>query len=102
MLGYGGLDLQGEIADVMTIAVAPQARRRGHGARILAALLDLARADGAAHVMLEVRADNPGALALYERFGFARLSVRRRYYGDVDALVLRATLSDPADPQEQT
>jgi hypothetical protein len=40
--------------------------------------------------MLEVRADNAGAIALYERFGFERISVRRGYYpGGVDAWVMR-------------
>ena len=44
--------------------------------------------------MLEVRADNPAARALYAGAGFEQLSMRRRYYqpGDVDALVLRKRL----------
>jgi ribosomal-protein-alanine N-acetyltransferase len=44
--------------------------------------------------MLEVRADNAAARALYDRAGYVVLSTRRRYYqpGDVDALVLRKTL----------
>ena len=44
--------------------------------------------------MLEVRADNGAARRLYERHGFAEVSVRRRYYQPegVDAVVMRRRL----------
>ena len=44
--------------------------------------------------MLEVRADNAAALALYEQAGFATISLRRRYYqpGDIDAVIMRKDL----------
>lgn len=95
LLGYAGLDHGGEVADVMTVATAPRARGRGLGAALLAELERRAAARGAEHVMLEVRADNDPARALYDRSGYVLLATRRRYYqpGDVDALVLRKTLS---------
>jgi [ribosomal protein S18]-alanine N-acetyltransferase len=45
-------------------------------------------------VLLEVRADNDAAIRLYERHGFERIAVRRRYYqpGDVDAHIMRRRL----------
>jgi ribosomal-protein-alanine N-acetyltransferase len=44
-------------------------------------------------MLLEVRSDNAPALALYERFGFMRISQRPKYYPDGgDALILRASL----------
>jgi len=90
LLGYAGLLHNGAEADVQTIAVAPAARRRGVGALLLRALLGEAARCGCTSVMLEVRADNAGAIALYERFGFERISVRRGYYpGGVDAWVMR-------------
>jgi ribosomal-protein-alanine N-acetyltransferase len=94
--GYAGIDHGGEVADVMTVAVAPRARGLGLGRTLLDELEARARARGAAFVMLEVRADNAAALHLYERSGYVLLSTRRRYYqpGDVDALVLRKALSE--------
>jgi [ribosomal protein S18]-alanine N-acetyltransferase len=96
VLGYAGLDHGGEVADVMTVAVAPGAQGRGLGRLLLAELEHRAQARGAGHVILEVRADNAAALALYERSGFAVLSTRRRYYqpGDVDAIVMRKSLQE--------
>lgn len=103
VVGYGGLDLGGEVADVMTIAVAPQAQGRGLGGELLGLLVRRAREAGAAYVLLEVRDDNAAAKALYARAGFDVITVRRRYYqpGDVDALVLRLALGDGRDGGER-
>ena len=91
LAGYAGLMAGGAEADVQTVAVAPDAQRLGVGTALLTALLDEAVRRRAAAVLLEVRADNAPAIALYERHGFERISVRRRYYqpGDVDAWVMR-------------
>ena len=91
LVGYAGLMAGGAEADVQTVAVAPGAQRLGVGTALLTALLDEAVRRRAAAVLLEVRADNAPAIALYERHGFERISVRRRYYqpGDVDAWVMR-------------
>lgn len=95
VVGYAGLDHRGDVADVMTVAVAPRAQGLGLGRRLLDELEVRAVARGTASVMLEVRADNTAARALYQRSGYEVLSTRRRYYqpGDVDALVLRKTMS---------
>ncbi|KAB7743578.1 ribosomal-protein-alanine N-acetyltransferase [Nostocoides sp. F2B08] len=99
LVGYAGLDLAGEVADVMTIAVAPEAQGRGLGGELLALMASRAREAGAAYLLLEVRDDNAGAKALYARAGFEVVTVRRRYYqpGDVDALVMRLRLRDERD-----
>lgn len=94
LVGYGGLDHGGEVSDVMTLAVAPAARGRGLGRVLVDELARRAVTRGAAHLVLEVRADNAAAFALYTRAGFAEIHRRRRYYpGGVDAIVLRKSLS---------
>ena len=108
VVGYAGVDRRGEVADVMTIAVAPVAQGQGMGSLLLAWLIDAARSGGAEHLMLEVRADNVAAQRLYSKTGFATLSVRRRYYqpGDVDAHIMRLHLematngATPEPPRE--
>ncbi len=94
LVGYAGVDRGCEIADVMTIAVAPPAQGKGLGAVLLDWLIGEARRGGAEHLMLEVRADNVAAQGLYTKAGFAMTSVRRRYYqpSDVDAQIMRLTL----------
>ncbi|WP_432494005.1 ribosomal protein S18-alanine N-acetyltransferase [Kineococcus gypseus] len=92
VLGYAGLAVSGADADVQTIGVARGAQGRGLGRRLLRALLTAARDAGATRVLLEVRADNAPAQALYASEGFEVLARRARYYqpGGIDALVLRA------------
>lgn len=96
ILGYAGLALAGETADVMTVAVAPDAQGRGLGHLLLDWLVAQAQAAGASYLLLEVRDDNAPARALYAGHGFSEIARRRRYYqpGDVDALVLRRTLGE--------
>jgi ribosomal-protein-alanine N-acetyltransferase len=96
VLGYAGLDHGGDVADVMTVAVAPRARRRGLAKLLLEVLEQRALDRGASHLMLEVRVDNTAAIGLYEGAGYTLLSTRRRYYqpGDVDALVMRKSLQE--------
>ena len=95
--GYAGVDLGGDVADVMTLAVVPGWRGRALGDLLVGELVRRAGKSGAGSVMLEVRADNGPARRLYERHGFEEVSVRRRYYRqpdgpDVDALVMRRRL----------
>lgn len=91
LLGYAGLMVVGTQADVQTVAVAPAAQGRGAGRLLLDALVSEAVRRGATSLLLEVRADNAPAIALYRRAGFERIAVRRAYYqpGAVDAWVMR-------------
>lgn len=96
LAGYAGLLAprgSGQ-ADIQTIAVAPGARRHGLGRALMAALLEEARQREAAEVFLEVRADNPGARALYDSLGFEQIAVRPKYYqpDGVDAHIMRLAL----------
>jgi ribosomal protein S18 acetylase RimI-like enzyme len=59
----------------LSIAVEPAHRGAGLGGRLLAELLDRARADGRyAGVVLSTRMENP-AVRLYERLGFVQMDV---------------------------
>ena len=96
VVGYAGVDCRGEVADVMTIAVAPAAQGQGLGKVLMDWVIVAARRGGAEYLMLEVRADNVAAQRLYSKMGFAMLTVRRKYYqpGDVDAHIMRLHLAD--------
>ncbi|WP_218222226.1 ribosomal protein S18-alanine N-acetyltransferase [Nesterenkonia sp. Act20] len=95
LAGYAGMMCVLPLADVQTLAVAPEMQGRGLGTRLLGLLVDAARARGAEQILLEVRADNPGAQALYLREGFEPIHTRARYYPDgQDALIMRRPLTD--------
>ncbi|MCV6596292.1 MAG: GNAT family N-acetyltransferase [Mangrovicoccus sp.] len=84
-------------AELLTLAVAPEARRQGAGRALLAEYESQARAHGAAESFLEVAVDNDGAIALYRRAGYVEAGQRRGYFrgpdgARVDALVMRRSL----------
>jgi [ribosomal protein S18]-alanine N-acetyltransferase len=67
---------------LLNVAVRAEHRRRGIGRTLVSDMLDYARAHAAARVLLEVRASNAAAIALYDSLGFSRFNVRSRYYAD--------------------
>lgn len=77
---YAGFWYDGEDAELMTIGVGKAYQRQGIAAALLQALVDEAKRQGASRMLLEVRVDNDPALALYQRFGFERMGLRKRYY----------------------
>jgi [ribosomal protein S18]-alanine N-acetyltransferase len=77
---------------IMNVAVDPDERRTGVATGLLSALLERVDDEGARYT-LEVRESNLAAIALYERFGFRKAGMRRRYYQDngEDALIMWRT-----------
>lgn len=94
LLGWAGVRVVADTAEILTVGVVPHARRQGIGARLLAMLVDEARRRGAIEAFLEVRVDNVGAQRLYEQSRFVQVGLRRGYYGGgrVDAVVMRRAL----------
>ncbi len=82
-------------AELLTLAVAPDARRAGIGGRLLARFLAEAGARGAVAAFLEVAAVNGAAIALYQRAGFTERGRRRGYFAGKDALVLFRAIAHP-------
>lgn len=69
---------------LLNLTVAPEAQCRGHGQVLLDALVALCRECQALQLWLEVRQSNPRAHALYLRYGFGDIGVRRGYYPAAD------------------
>jgi ribosomal-protein-alanine acetyltransferase len=80
--------------ELENIVVAPRARRKGLGKRLLGALLSAARETKSSAVFLEVRESNTAACTLYERAGFEQAGLRKSYYLDPteDAILYRLTV----------
>jgi len=87
---YGGLMVTDVEAHIMTIAVHKEYRGNGIATRLLLALIDSALDTDVKHLTLELRVSNQPAFRLYEKFGFAPVGIKPRYYVDEDALVMWA------------
>jgi [ribosomal protein S18]-alanine N-acetyltransferase len=82
-------------AEILTLAVKPEARGKGLGCALIAAMAAHARTLGASGIFLEVGDDNQAALALYAGLGFERVGQRKAYYAGRDAWILKAPLPLP-------
>lgn len=86
----------GDEAELARVGVLPQWRGRGFGEQVLRALVQNFRDREVQEVFLEVRAGNARAQRLYERCGFERIGVRRKYYSDgEDAIVMHSVPNAP-------
>ncbi len=90
IVGYAGLWLMTDEAHITTIAVDPEYQGNGIGELLLLGLIERSVQIGAHWLTLEVRVTNRVAQALYEKYTFKEMGLRRRYYSDngEDALVM--------------
>ncbi len=94
LLGFVAGLFSGEELEILNLAVAPGARRKGVASGLLGSALAAARESGSRRVFLEVRASNAGAIAFYQRQGFLPAGLRNNYYRESveSALVLARNL----------
>lgn len=78
--------------ELFQIGTATEFRGQGIATKLLNQIHDEMRKRGAAVCFLEVRSRNKAAIALYRKTGYEKISVRRGYYADDDAIVMRKSL----------
>ena len=98
IVGYAGLWLMADEAHITTIAVHPKYRGAGIGELLVVQMIDTAQSINARWLTLEVRKSNDIAQALYRKYTFKEMGIRRRYYSDngEDAVVM---WTDPIDSE---
>ncbi len=90
VVGYAGLWFMSDEAHLTTIAVRQTYQRQGLGELLLISAIELAMERNAQFITLEVRPSNGAAQALYRKYGFTGVGLRRGYYYDTgeDALLM--------------
>jgi [ribosomal protein S18]-alanine N-acetyltransferase len=90
IVGIGGFWIMVDEAHITTLATRNACRRQGIGERLLVQIIEMAAQLHADVVTLEARISNREAQALYEKYGFQKVGVRRAYYTDngEDAVIM--------------
>jgi ribosomal-protein-alanine N-acetyltransferase len=89
IVGYGGIAVSGESADIHNIAVVEEFRRQGIARRLIARLERWAKDQGASEILLEMRVGNTEARPLYQSLDYREVRVRKDYYAPgMDAIVM--------------
>ena len=88
-VGYALGRVVADEAELLKICVVAEWRNRGIAEKMLWGLLEKMREEGAAACFLEVRSKNSPAISLYEKLGFEKIALRKDYYPDDDAVVMK-------------
>lgn len=91
IIGYVGMKMVLDEADITNVAVLPAYRRQGVAGQLLGQLLEKAKVQELHSIYLEVRTSNIAAITLYEHAGFQRIGHRKNYYDNPreDALLMQ-------------
>jgi len=90
VVGYGGVALLGDVADIHTLTIKESYRRLGIASSLLEKLESWAIQRGAKALMLEMREGNEAAMSLYQKAGYQLISRRDNYYAKgIHALIMR-------------
>lgn len=95
--GFALIQIAGPEAELLTIAVHPNARRTGQGSALMTDLLATAKSANCEEIFLEVVDTNASAIALYHAAGFTERAMRKDYYNGPNgakssALIMHKTL----------
>lgn len=94
LVGYAGSRVVFDEAELVNVCVDPSFRRNGIGYSILKHYIEYWKNKNAKYAFLEVRVSNTPAINLYEKFGFIKISIRERYYGNnEDAFVMMLNMN---------
>lgn len=86
------LQVTPDTADILTIGVAPHQRRKGLASTLLQAASLILGQKGVARLLLDVAADNSGAINFYTAQGFTQDNIRKSYYKRLDGSRIDAML----------
>lgn len=97
--GYAAASVQAGEAHLLNLCIDPQLQSGGQGRRLLRAMREVVRGQGAQRIFLEVRPSNTHAIDLYHDEGFNEIGRRPRYYPAhdgrrEDAIVMAMELLD--------
>ena len=92
IVGFSGIKIMVDEADIMNLVVKKTFRNQGLGTLLLKKLKDLSRKLNCISITLEVMEENYPAIHLYKNLGFTQIGIRKNYYQDKHALIMKAQL----------
>ena len=89
IIGFAGFKVIIDEADIMNVVVKKIYRHIGIGSFLLDNLISYAKYLNLKTINLEVNESNSSAICLYNKFGFEKLGIRKKYYDGVnDAIIM--------------
>lgn len=85
VLGYLEIRLVDGVVDIMNLFVNEEERKKGIATSLMNEMFEKEKYS---RIMLEVNENNVEAIRLYNKLGFKEISLRNRYYGEDDAIIM--------------
>lgn len=92
IIGFAGIKVVIDEADIMNIVVKKSYRNNGIGSLLLENLILISNKKNLNFINLEVDCKNTIAINLYKKFGFEEISLRKNYYKNNDAMIMKKKL----------
>ena len=89
IIGFAGIKIILDNADIMNIVVKKSWRNQGVGNLLLNNLISLCKELNLVSLSLEVNEDNLPAIHLYEKVGFKKIGLRKNYYNWKDGIIMQ-------------
>mgnify|MGYP001851551567 FL=1 len=84
LIGYIGLSYVLDTADIISIVVKKDYTKKGIASLLLSEIISFCYKKEIKDIFLEVRKSNTPAQALYNKFGFFKISERKKYYNNIE------------------
>lgn len=102
IVGFAGIKVILDEADIMNIAVRTDKRSLGIGSLLLEKLIQTAQNLACQTITLEVNETNAPAIRLYEKYHFTRIGLRKKYYNNTnDAILMQRDLGGETNEKEK-
>lgn len=88
LIGYFIVHVVFEVMDLVIIAIRKEFQKNNYGQFLLDYIFYLGLENNCTKIMLEVSSVNKQALAFYKKNNFEEISVRKKYYGTQDAIIM--------------
>ena len=88
IIGFLNYDSIYDKAEIEYIYVDPLYRKSGIATKLFNKMLEDLDKKNIDSITLEVRSDNTSAINFYEKNGFKSVSIRKNYYGNIDAILM--------------
>lgn len=88
IVGFAGIVKIVDEIDIMNIVVKKSKRKLGIGSALLQKIIEVSKEQKANSITLEVNYKNEPAIALYQKFGFKQVGLRKKYYHNTDDAIL--------------
>ena len=88
IIGYLRFDVLYDKAEIVYIYIKQKFRNCGYGSLLMKELFNFCQNNKMTNVTLEVSKLNNHALALYKKYGFAEVAIRKGYYHGIDGILM--------------